>query len=196
MTEQRPAGTGGDPKPDGYQPPSYIPPQGSDIPAPPLYTPPGEQYGQQYGQQYGEHGRQNDRAGENFGSPYSQAGSPYAQPASPYGQPGQYAGQYAGQYGSPYGQPSYYGMAAAPKNLSIASLCCGIAVFVGFGVFLLPQVAAVILGHMALRREPSGRGFAIAGLVMGYIGIALTILVIVVFGLLLAGLSTTSSGTF
>ena len=163
MTEQRPAGTGGDPKPDGYQPPSYIPPQGSDIPAPPLYTPPGEQYGQQYGQQY---------------------------------QPGQYAGQYAGQYGSPYGQPSYYGMAAAPKNLSIASLCCGIAVFVGFGVFLLPQVAAVILGHMALRREPSGRGFAIAGLVMGYIGIALTILVIVVFGLLLAGLSTTSSGTF
>lgn len=200
MTEQRPAGTGGDPTPDGYQPPSHIPPQGSDIPAPPLYTPPGEQYGQQYGQQYsqqyGDPGRQNDRAGEAYGSPYSQPGSPYAQPASPYGQPGQYAGQYAGQYGSPYGQPSYYGMAAAPKNLSIASLCCGIAVFVGFGVFLLPQVAAVILGHMALRREPSGRGFAIAGLVMGYIGVALTILVIVVFALLLAGLSTTSSGTF
>ncbi len=196
MTEQRPAGTGGDPAPDGYKPPSHIPPQGSDIPAPPLYTPPGEQYGQQYGQQYSEPGRQHDQAGEAYGSPYSQPGSPYAQPASPYGQPGQYAGQYAGQYGSPYGQPSYYGMAAEPKNLSIASLCCGIAVFVGFGVFLLPQVAAVILGHMALRREPSGRGFAIAGLVMGYIGIALTILVIVVFALLLAGLSTTSSGTF
>lgn len=170
MSEQRPAGTGGDPTPDGYQPPSHIPPQGSDIPAPPLYTPPGEQYGQQYSQ--------HDRAGEAYGSPYSQPGSPYAQPASPYG------------------QPSYYGMAAEPKNLSIASMCCGIAVFVGFGFFLLPQVAAVILGHMALRREPSGRGFAIAGLVMGYIGIALTILVIVVFALLLAGLSTTSSGTF
>lgn len=196
MSEQRPAGTGGDPTPDGYQPPSYIPPQGSDIPAPPLYTPPAEQYGQQYGQQYSEPGRQHDRAGEAYGSPYSQPGSPYAQPASPYSHAGQYGGQYAGQYGSPYGQPSYYGMAAAPKNLSIASLCCGIAVFVGFGVFLLPQVAAVILGHMALRREPSGRGFAIAGLVMGYIGIALTILVIVVFALLLAGLSTTSSGTF
>lgn len=158
MTEQRPAGTGGDPKPDGYQPPSYIPPQGSDIPAPPLYTPPGEQYGQHY-------------------------------------QPGQYAGQYAGQYGSPYGQPSYYGMAAAPKNLSIASLCCGIAVYVGFGVFLLPQLAAVILGHMALRREPSGRGFAIAGLVMGYIGIALTVLAIVALALL-ASLASSSYSTF
>ena len=193
MTEQRPAGTGGDSTPDGYQPPSYIPPQGSDIPAPPLYTPPlytppGEQYGGQYGQQYGEPGRQNDRAGEAYGSPYSQPGSPYTQPGSPYGQ--------QGQYGSPYGQSSYYGMAAAPKNLSIASMCCGIAVYVGFGVFLLPQLAAVILGHMALRREPSGRGFAIAGLVMGYIGIALTVLVIVVFALLMAGLASSSYSTF
>jgi len=198
MTEQRPAGTGGDSTPDGYQPPSYIPPQGSDIPAPPLYTPPlytpplytppGEQYGGQYGQQYGEPGRPNDRAGDAYGSPYSQPGSPYTQPGSPYGQ--------QGQYGSPYGQPSYYGMAAAPKNLSIASMCCGIAVYVGFGVFLLPQLAAVILGHMALRREPSGRGFAIAGLVMGYIGIALTVLVIAVFALLMAGLASSSYSTF
>jgi hypothetical protein len=179
MTEQRPAGTGGDSTPDGYQPPSYIPPQGSDIPAPPLYTPPlYTPPGGQYGQQYGEPGRQNDRAGEPYGSPYSQPGSPYTQPASPYG------------------QPSYYGMAAAPKNLSIASMCCGIAVYVGFGVFLLPQLAAVILGHMALRREPSGRGFAIAGLVMGYIGIALTVLVIAVFALLMAGLASSSYSTF
>jgi hypothetical protein len=87
-------------------------------------------------------------------------------------------------------------MAAAPKNLSIASMCCGIAVFVGFGVFLLPQLAAVVLGHMALRREPSGRGFAIAGLVMGYIGIALTVLVIVVFALLMAGLASSSYSSF
>ena len=196
MTEQRPAGTGGDPKPDGYQPPSYIPPQGSDIPAPPLYTPPGEQYGQQYGQQYGEPGRQNDRAGETYGSPYSQPGSPTPNLPALTASQGNTQGNTQGQYGSPYGQPSYYGMAAAPKNLSIASLCCGIAVFVGFGVFLLPQLAAVILGHMALRREPSGRGFAIAGLVMGYVGIALTILVIVVFALLLAGLASSSSSTF
>ncbi len=65
-------------------------------------------------------------------------------------------------------------MPPEPKGLSIASLCCGIAAFMGLGFFLLPQLAAVILGHMALKREPSGKGMAIAGLVLGYVGIALT----------------------
>ena len=151
MTEQRPNGTGGDQTPKGYQPPSYIPPQGPDLPAPPLYTPPYDQSGQHYGNQYGQ--------------------------------------QYGQQYAGPYGQP-YYGMPAEPKTLSIASLCCGIAVFLGFGFILLPQVAAVILGHMALRREPSGRGLAIAGLVMGYIGLALTVLAIVGLALLFSVAAT------
>ena len=104
----------------------------------------------------------------------------------------QYGQQYNQQYSSPYGQPSYYGAAPQPKSLSIASLCCGIAVYLGFGVFILPQLAAVILGHMALRREPSGRGFAIAGLVMGYLGLALTVLAIVGLAIL-ASLASTSS---
>ena len=100
----------------------------------------------------------------------------------PYGQPSPYA-----QPGSPnaYGQPAYYGAPSSPKSLSIASMCCGIAALVGFGFFLLPQLAAVILGHLALRREPAGRGMAIAGLVMGYVGIAVTILVLVIFGLVI-----------
>ena len=152
MTEPRHNGTDGDPTPSGYRPPSYIPPQDSDIPAPPQYTPYGRQ-GQEYGQQY------------------------YPQ----YGQ----------QYAGPYGQP-YYGVPAEPKALSIASLCCGIAVFVGFGFIVLPQVAAVILGHMALRREPSGRGLAIAGLVMGYIGLALTVLAIIGLALLFSVAATSS----
>lgn len=155
MTEQRHNGTDGDPTPSGYQPPSYIPPQGSDIPAPPLYTPYGRQ-GQQYGQQY------------------------YP--------------QYEQQYAGPYGQPQY-GLRAEAKTLSIASLCCGIAVFVGFGFFLLPQVAAVILGHMAWRREPSGRGLATAGLVMGYLGIALTVLAIIGLALLFSVAATSSYTT-
>jgi hypothetical protein len=160
MTEQRPNGTGGDPTPNGYQPPSYIPPQGADTPAPPLYPPPAQHYGGQYGQHYG----------------------------------GQYGQQYGQQYAGPYGQP-YYGMPAEPKSLSIASLCCGIAVFVGFGFFLLPQIAAVILGHMALRRERSGRGLAIAGLVMGYVGLALTVLAIVSLALLFSVAATNSYST-
>ena len=105
-----------------------------------------------------------------------------AQPAQQYVQPSPYA-----QPGSPnaYGQPAYYGVPSAPKTLSIASMCCGIAALVGFGFFLLPQLAAVILGHLALRREPAGRGMAIAGLVMGYVGIAITVLVLVIFGLVI-----------
>jgi hypothetical protein len=175
MTEQRP-GSGDEPAPDTRQQPPYNT-QGPDMPAPPLYdpplfnptqpTPPGQQY---YGQGYG--GQQTSPYGQQYGYQYGQ--------------------QYSQQYSSPYGQPSYYGAAPQPKGLSIASLCCGIAVYLGFGVLVLPQLAAVILGHLALRREPSGRGFAIAGLVMGYIGLALTVLAIV--GLtILASVASTSS---
>ncbi|MCZ2401936.1 DUF4190 domain-containing protein [Paenarthrobacter sp. Z7-10] len=60
----------------------------------------------------------------------------------------------------------------------------GIASFVGFGFLILPQIAAVITGHMGLKREqPQGKGFAIAGLVLGYLTLlgyaALWILIIV-----------------
>ena len=65
--------------------------------------------------------------------------------------------------------------------------------YLGFGVLVLPQLAAVILGHLALRREPSGRGFAIAGLVMGYIGLALTVLAIVGLTILASFASTSST---
>lgn len=150
----------GDEPPKGYEPPSHIPP------AP---QPGGSPYG-----------------GQPFASPA--APGPYGQPVSPYGQPPQGQPAY-GQSTSPYGQPTYYGMAAEPKGLSIASLCCGIAVFVGFGFFVLPQVAAVILGHMALRKEPAGKGMAIAGLVMGYLGVVL----VIVFWIFIAIIATTAA---
>ncbi|MET3205114.1 CHASE2 domain-containing sensor protein [Arthrobacter sp. UYEF6] len=34
---------------------------------------------------------------------------------------------------------------------------------------MIPQIAAIITGHLALRREPSGKGMAITGLVLGYL---------------------------
>ena len=213
MTEQPQQGKneqGKDETPEGYQPtlrlpdhqpdvpPQQAPPASQDSgpaatqqfaqPEPPL-QPSGQQpdtgqqpyVGQQPGQAAPDHGQ--------FSSPYppiygESSRTPYApgQPAQPYGQPSPYA-----QPGSPnaYGQPAYYGVPSAPKTLSIASMCCGIAALVGFGFFLLPQLAAVILGHLALRREPAGRGMAIAGLVMGYVGIAITVLVLVIFGLVI-----------
>jgi hypothetical protein len=168
MTEQRHNGADGDPAASGDQPPSYIPPR--DIPAPPPLYPSYGQQGHQYGEQY-----------QQYSQKYGQ--QPY------YGQ--QYGQQYNQPYSGPYGQP-YAGMPVQPKGLSIASLCCGIAVYVGFGFILLPQIAAVILGHMALRREPSGRGFAIAGLVMGYIGLALTVLALVGLAMLFSVAATSS----
>lgn len=155
MTEQpRP---GSDEARRGYEPPSY-----------------GQQYSQpssqQYSQPYGD--------GHGHVPPMPPAAPHLGRPAgsdADYGQP-------AAPYADAYGQPYYYGVAPAPKGLSIASLCCGIASFLGFGFFLLPQLAAVVLGHLALNREPGVKGMAIAGLVLGYAAIAVTVLVVVTLG--------------
>ncbi len=133
------------------------------------------QYGPTYGPPYGTPPA---ASGQHYGAP------DYGQP--PYGQP-------AGPYNA-YGQPVYYPLPPEPKGLSISSLCCGIAVYLGFGVFILPQLAAVILGHLALRREPAGRGMAIGGLVLGYVGIAITVLVIGLFVAL--GMTAASYGGY
>ena len=198
--------------PEGYQPPSFIPGQESDVPAPPMPSTADAmkldqpEYGQQpygnpaqSGEQYGQPAPDYNQPTDPYGTPYGAApqpfgNQPYGQPqAQPYGQQPPYGAPAYGQPGSPfnaYGPPSYYGVPPEPKSLSIASLCCGVAVFLGLGFFLLPQFAAVILGHLALKREPSGRGMAVAGLVLGYVGIALTVLVI---GLIVLGLALSSS---
>jgi uncharacterized membrane protein len=65
------------------------------------------------------------------------------------------------------------------NGMAIASLVCGI----GQVFALFPAgVAAVILGHMARRRirqtGEQGDGMAVAGLILGYIGIVLTVLLV------------------
>jgi hypothetical protein len=143
--------------PAGYEPPQFVPPQGSAIPAPPAFGQ--NQFGQnQYGQnQYGQNQYGQAQYGApQYGQPGEQYGAPYGQPSSPYAQP------------NPYGQPAYYGAPAEPKNLSIASMICGIASVI-LGWFLVPQIAAIITGHLALKREPSGKGMSITGLVLGYL---------------------------
>jgi ABC-type transport system involved in multi-copper enzyme maturation permease subunit len=47
-------------------------------------------------------------------------------------------------------------------------MVCGIS-SVLLGLFLIPQLAAIITGHLALGREPSGKGMSITGLVLGYL---------------------------
>jgi hypothetical protein len=104
------------------------------------------------------------------GSPYSYQPGPGMQPApqyNPYGGPG-------------YNQPPYYQPAPAPKGLSIGALVCGIVGVVTFGFLFLPQVAAIVLGHIALGREPAGRGMALGGLIMGYVVAGLWLLLIII----------------
>jgi len=182
-------------KPTGYEPPQYVPPapfsapeanapyQGSSAPG----SSTEEGASGQAAPEYGANATQplppyeQSAHGQNPYTPgdYSQQPpSPYGQPPSPYQQQA-FNQQPYGQPQSPYGQPAYYAMPAQPKGLSIASMCCGIAVYVGFGFFILPQIAAVILGHLALKREPAGKGMAIAGLVMGYLGVALAVIFII-----------------
>ena len=121
-------------------------------------------------------------------------------------QPGTYQGQYQPLPDGQQAQPGYYAnpsvapqaMAYAdsrPKNLSIASLVLGIASFIGFGFFLIPQIVGVVLGHLALKREPAGRGMAIAGLVLNYACILIAVLgYIVFFVIFTAAINSTYNG--
>lgn len=92
-------------------------------------------------------------------NPYAFQPGPGAQPTpqyNPYGGPG-------------YNQQMYYQPQPQPKGLSIGALVCGIVGVVTFGFLFLPQIAAIVLGHIGLSKEPAGRGMAIGGLVMGYL---------------------------
>jgi Domain of unknown function (DUF4190) len=68
-----------------------------------------------------------------------------------------------------------------------AALICGI---VGFVVPLIP-IVAIILGHLAVReiRRSGGQGLdlAKAGIILGYVGLVLSVLVPLLVGGILAG---------
>ena len=152
--------------------------------------------------------------GPDYQRPENQSGGPPWSGYQPPGQYGQGAGHGQSQYGQPqygqgpynqaqynqpqyFGQASYYGQQVEPKTLSIASMVCGIASVI-MGWLLLPQFAAIITGHLALRREPSGKGMSITGLVLGYLCLlgygALWLLFII--GVAVAGTAGSNTGTF
>ena len=147
---------------------------------------PGQPYGEQplqqpYGQQPG-YGQQ----------PYQQ---PYGQ--QPYQQP--YQQQPYGQYPQSYAQP--YAAPARPTNtMAVIALIAGIA-----GLTVVPflgSIVAVITGPMARKqiRETgeNGDGMAVAGLITGWIGVAvgllLLIFAVIVPLLFIASVSTTTTG--
>ena len=98
--------------------------------------------------------------------------TPYGQ-QQPYGYPQPYGQQ-------PYGQQPYgYAPPRGTNGLAIASLVTSLVWVCG-----LSSIAAVILGHVARgqikRTGEQGAGLALAGLIIGYLGIALVVGYVVV----------------
>jgi len=95
-------------------------------------------------------------------------------------QPAPYQAPYGG---NPYGgAPGYYaGNQVQTNGLAIASMVCGIVGYLTCCLFGILGVPAVICGHMAINQINSspvpvaGRGMAIAGLILGYLGILITL---------------------
>jgi hypothetical protein len=110
--------------------------------------------------------------GHQFLGPGGQVPPPYGQP--PYGQP-------------PYGQQPYppqpYGYGYPPprrtNGLAIASMVLGI-----IWLYWIGSILALVFGYVARKqireRGESGDGMAIAGIVLGWVGVGVIALALVV----------------
>jgi hypothetical protein len=132
--------------------------------------------------------------------PSGPAGPPYAAPP-PVGPPGHspYPSPPGSGYGPPYGQVPYgttpYGyplphQRPGTNGFAVASLVCGV-----LWLFWVGSVLAVVFGILALgqirARGEGGRGLAIAGVVLG--GLGMSTLVLAVIGLAVSSTSATYS---
>lgn len=182
------------------------------------------QYGSgagQYGSGAGQYGSGAGQYGSGAGQ-YSQ-GQPYGQQGS-YGQSGAYGQQNSFSQPGAYSQPMTYGaqpvfVRPAPNKMAVWSMWMGIVgigggfvcgllsmipfigvIFSVIAMFLwIAPVLAVIFGHIGLgqikRTGEEGRGQAIAGLIIGYVSIALgLIMAIVMIGILGIGFLGMMSG--
>ncbi len=115
--------------------------------------------------------------------------------AAPYGAPAESSYPDSPPVAPPYagGSPAGYAPAAYPpppagysgyeqQKTNVLAIVSMIASIVGF-VWILPfigSVAGIIMGHIALskikRTGEKGRGMALAGVIVGYVGLALVIL--------------------
>ena len=127
----------------------------------PAYGQPGHGQQSAYGQQpaYGQ-------------PPYGQVGGPgQVPPPPPYGPPGGYPA-----YGYPAATAS-----GGTNGMAIASLVLGI-----LWLYWIGSILALIFGYIALgqiKRNPQqqGKGMAIAGVVLGWVGVALIVIGLTVF---------------
>lgn len=83
-------------------------------------------------------------------------------------------------------------MAVAALVLGILAtalnLTCFWLPFFGHGITIVLGIIAVILGPLALKKQPEKKGFCLAGLILGIIGILLGIIGIICYGVLLSAM--------
>ena len=123
-------------------------------------------------------------------------------PGVPSPPPGPPPGAYPpppGSFAPPPAQPYVPGVATTDQNtLAVTSLVCGIVTLVlalcCWPLGLVSAIAALITGYLGLRKADelggNGKGMAIAGLVMGGIGILVAVLFGLLFGVSLLGGTT------
>lgn len=137
------------------------------------------------------------------------AAQPAAYPPPAYGtppQPPQYAAPQPPQYGQPqypqaaYGAPQQpYGAYATGPKTNVLAVISMIASIAG-AIWILPFVgslAGAIMGHIALKQIATtgekGRGMALAGVIVGWVGLGLIVLATIAFFLFFIGVAASSS---
>ncbi|MFT4230796.1 MAG: DUF4190 domain-containing protein [Microbacterium sp.] len=121
-----------------------------------------------------------------------------AQPAYPAPSPGYSAPPPYGA-AAPYPQAGYGGYPTAPKTntLAIVSLVSSIA-----GITVIPfigSIVGVITGHMSLsqikRNGEGGRGLALGGTIVGWVGLALSVVAVIAMLAFIGMLATSGALT-
>jgi hypothetical protein len=123
-------------------------------------------------------------------NPYAQAApgpaaqpNPYAQP-NPSAQPNPYAQP------APYGAPGAYGYGYPTARTNPLAIVSFVASLAAFFLWFVGSLTAIITGHIALsqikKSGEGGRGLALAGLIIGYVGIGMTALIVILYILIFA----------
>lgn len=149
-----------------------------------------------YGQQQG--GYQNGSAPYGQQQGYQNGPNPnYYGPQNPYQQQGYQKGPAPNYYGpqNPYQQNIQNPYQAPPEGsvgMAVASMVLGIVGFLisccFYPVTIVMAVVGLILGAVAVKKGPAGKGMAVTGIVLSIISLAFAVLVII----LAASAGTTS----
>ena len=126
------------------------------------------------------------------GPPAAPAAPAYSAPAAPtYGENAPAAPAY-GETAPAYGQPAYGQPGTGPAKTNVLAIVSLVSAF-------FVSLAAIITGHIALsqikKTGEQGRGLAIAGLIIGYVGLVVGIIIAIVWTIAIGAAISSGSVT-